>query len=48
MWIGPKHVNNVCLRDWSGQDTAWCSSTDRFQRVDEINVQVNSRNLTMK
>lgn len=31
MQIGAKHVNNVCLRDWSGQDTVQCSSTDLFQ-----------------
>lgn len=48
MQIGPKHVNIVCLRDWSVQDTVQCSSTDLFQRIDKINVQVDSHNLTMK
>lgn len=48
MWIGPKHVNNVSLRDWSGQDAAQCSSTDLFLWIDKINVQVDSSNLTMK
>lgn len=31
MQIGAKHVNNVCLKDWSGQDTVWCSSTGLFR-----------------
>lgn len=45
-WIGSKHVNIVSLRDLTGQYTTHCSSTDPFQWIDKINVQVSLCNLT--